>query len=345
MNKKGDGAENPLVKREVVEGEIRMFEGKEKQNYRKKLKSENTLDYYLNEKLSEKDTDWWKKGALDEEDWINDKKYEFLKDNIEISKVIPEDTFKDHDIPDNFGFFKTSFGTMEVGYRKNKRNNEIAFSLMPEEVKEEKNIKEDDLNDPDNYFGGEKNRLNKKFKASKISFKVNPHSKQIEKLIDDDDGMHDRQDSLLYQNEKDDERLEALKLVDTDNDPSYKEKINNEMDNIREIQKEKDEDNDALVEDIEKFMDRLKREKINKKIDSDDAVTRRRRIAMLSLEKDLSALDLIELKRMLEKMMKREEIKNLKECVTLRKKINYLDKKQILDCIKSLLAFCPEILD
>ena len=78
MNKKGDGVDGPLVKREVVEGEIRMFKGKEKQNYRKKLKSENTLDYYLSEKLSEKDTNWWKKGALDEQDGINDKKYEFL---------------------------------------------------------------------------------------------------------------------------------------------------------------------------------------------------------------------------------------------------------------------------
>ena len=345
MNKKRRWCGRSSEKREVVEGEIRMFEGKEKQNYQKKLKSENTLDYYLNEKLSEKDTDWWKKGALDEEDWINDKKYDFLKNNVEISKIIPDDTFKDQDIPDNFGFFKTSFGTMEVGYRKNKRNNEIAFSLLPKEVEEEKNIKEDNLDDPDNYFGGEKNRLNKKFRAGKISFKVNPHSKQIEKLIDNDDYMHDRQYSLLYQTEKDDERLEALKLVDTDNNPHYKEKINDEMDNIREIQKEKDKDNDALVEDIEKFMDRLKREKINKKIDSDDAITRRRRIAMLSLKEDLSALDLIELKRMLEKMMKREEIKNLKECIALRKKINYLNKKQILDCIKSLAAFCPEILD
>lgn len=345
MNKKRRWCGRSSEKREVVEGEIRMFEGKEKQNYQKKLKYENTLDYYLNEKLSEKDTDWWKKGALDEEDWINDKKYDFLKNNVEISKIIPNETFKDHNIPDNFGFFKTSFGTMEVGYRKNKRNNEITFSLLPEEVKEEKNIKEDNLEDPDNYFGGEKNRLNKKFRAGKISFKVNPHSKQIEKLIDDDDHMHDRQDSLLYQNEKDDERLEALKLVDTDNNPHYKEKINDEMDNIREIKKEKQKDNDALVEDIEKFMDRLKREKINKKIDSDDAITRRRRIAMLSLQKDLSALDLIELKRMLEKMMKREEIKNLKECISLRKKINYLNRKQILDCIKSFVAFCPEILD
>ena len=345
INKKGDDADDPLIEREAVEGEIRMFEEKEKQNYRKKLKSENTLDYYLTEKFSEKDTDWWKKGALDEQDWINDKKYDFLKNNIEISKIIPEDTFKDHEIPDSFGFFETSFGTMEVGYKKNKRNNEIAFSLMPEEIKEEKNIKEDTLDDPNNYFGGEKNRLTKKFRASKISFKVNPQSKQIEKLIDDDDGMHDRQDSLLYQNEKDDERLEDLKLIDTNNDPSYKERINNEMDNIREIQREKNQDNDELVEDIEKFMNRLKREKINKKVDSDDAMTRRRRIAMLSLERDLSALDLIELKRMLEKMMKREEIKNLKECITLRKKINHLDKKQIVDSIKSLAAFYPEILD
>ena len=117
------------------------------------------------------------------------------------------------------------------------------------------------------------------------------------------------------------------------------------MERGRKGKREKEEDNNALVEEIEKFMDRLKREKINKKVDSDDAVTRRRRIAVLSLEKDLSALDLIELKRMLEKMMKREEIKNLKECITLRKKINHLDKKQIVDSIKSLAAFYPEILD
>lgn len=345
MNKKGDDAGNLLGEREVVEGEIRMFKGKEKQNYRKKLKTENTLDYYLTEKLSQKDMNWWKKGALDEQDWINDKKYDFLKDNIKVSKIIPDDTFKDRDIPDNFGFFETSLGTMEVGYKKNKRNNEIAFSLMPEEVKEEKRVKDDSIDDPRNYFGGEKGRLHKKFRASKISFKINPQSKQIEKLVDDEDGMHDRQDSLLYQNEKDNERLEELKLINTGGDPSYKKKINDEMDNIRKIQKEKDQDNDALVEEIEKFMDRLKREKINKKIDSDDAISRRRRIAILSLEEDLSALDLIELKRMLEKIMEREEIKNLKECITLRKKINYLNRNQVLDCIKSLAAFCPEILD
>ena len=45
MNKKGDGVDDPLVKREVVEGEIRMFKGKQKQNYRKKLKSEKDNVY------------------------------------------------------------------------------------------------------------------------------------------------------------------------------------------------------------------------------------------------------------------------------------------------------------
>ncbi|MGN1043813.1 MAG: hypothetical protein ACI4PR_03295 [Acutalibacteraceae bacterium] len=322
-----------------------MFKGKEKQNYQKKSKSENTLDYYLTEKISKKNVNWWEKGAIDKEDWVNDKKYDFLKSNTEISEIIPDDTFKDQDIPDNFGFFETPLGTMEVGYKKNRRNNEVAFSLMPEEVEEEKNVKEYNLNNPQNYFGGEKNRSQKKFRASSISFKVAPNSKQIEKFIDDDDGMHDEQDSLLYQDEKDDERLEDLKLVSTKNDSSYRKKINEEMDNIRQIKREKEEDNNALVEEIEKFMDRLKREKINKKVDSDDAVTRRRRIAVLSLEKDLSALDLIELKRMLEKMMNRKEIKNLREFSKLKEKINNFNRKQIVDCIKSIVTFCPEILD
>ena len=232
---------------------------------------------------------------------------------------------KEKNLPNNFGYFETPLGSMQVGYKKFKKDSGIAFSIVPDSVKDELNITGKKPDNPNTYFGGEQKRGQKKFTASKISFKYDPKTTKVEKLVKDSDKIADKESELLYSDDKDDEKLEDLKLIRT-NDPDKQEKLNKEKENVRDINKEKKEDNDKLLKEITDFVSKMKKNIIKKKIDPDEAVIRKKRIEELSEKPDLEHLSQDKLKNLLKKHLKEKEFEKVKN----------LSKKEMIRLIKSL---------
>lgn len=284
-------------------------------------KNDNTLEYYILKNHSGS-TKWWDEKNLKSG---NEKKYEFLKKNIKPSSVIPSNMSKEKNLPNSFGYFETPLGSMQVGYKKFKKDSGIAFSIVPDQVKDELNIPGKKPDNPNTYFGGEQKRGQKKFIASKISFKYDPKTTKVEKLVKDSDGIVDKESELLYSDDKDDEKLENLKLIRA-NDPDKQKKLNKEKENVRDIKKEKKEDNDKLLKEITDFVSKMKKNIIKKKIDPDEAVIRKKRIEELSEKSDLEQLSQDKLKNILKEHMKEKEFEKVKN----------LSKKEMIRLIKSL---------
>lgn len=311
---------------------------KDKISTKSNQKKENTLDYYIS-KVSAgiNDVNWWSESEEEKTQRGNEsKKQEFLKKNIKATSVIPSNTRKKRSIPNNMGYFETRFGTVEVGYKKYKKDSDIAFSLVPDSVKEINNIPERKLKDPDNYFGGETESREKKFKASKISFKYNPQSKEIQKLEEDDDGIVDDDEKLLYQDRKEEEEIEDLKSERNKKGKS-KRHLDKEIAQMRDIKEEKEEDNLAFLKIINNFIDNMRKEKIKKIVDSDDVISRRKRIIELSSNPDLDEMSLEELKKLLKELLKKEENQKLPDEFS-KINIEKLTKKQAQKLIENLKA-------
>lgn len=284
-------------------------------------KNDNTLEYYVL-KSGSNNTKWWNKENFKNE---NEKKHEFLKKNIKPSAVIPPIMSKERKLPDNFGYFETSLGSIQVGYKKFKKNSGMAFSIVPDKVKEESNIPEKKVNQPNNYFGGEQKRKQKKFTASQISFKYDPKTTKIEKLVKDNDGITDKENELLYSDDKEDENLEKLKLMRAKN-VNQQESINKEKENIRDIKKEKREDNNKLLREITSFVSKMKKNIIKKKIDTDEVVIRKKRIEEFSKLGSLEKYSLEELKNILKNHIREKDFENIKN----------LSKEEIIKIIINL---------
>lgn len=284
-------------------------------------KNDNTLEYYILKNHSGS-TKWWDEKNLKSG---NEKKHEFLKKNIKPSSVIPSNMSKEKNLPNSFGYFETPLGSMQVGYKKFKKDSGIAFSIVPDSVKNELNISDKKPDNPNTYFGGEQKRGQKKFTASKISFKYDPKTTKVEKLVKDSDGIADKESELLYSDDKDDKKLENLKLIRA-NDPDKQKKLNKEKENVRDIKKEKKEDNDKLLKEITDFVSKMKKNIIKKKIDPDEAVIRKKRIEELSEKSDLEQLSQDKLKNLLKNHLKEKEFEKIKN----------LSKKEMIKLIKSL---------
>ncbi len=305
-----------------------------------KSKKENSLDYYISKTSSLiNGKKWW--NDEEESQFQNEselKKHAFLKKNIKAASVIPEKVETQQDIPNKMGYFETRFGTLEVGYEKYKKNSSIGFSLVPESLKDTEKIPVHDLNDPNNYFGGSISGRNKKFKASSLSFKYDPeHQKDIQKIEKDNDGIMDEEEKLLYQYKKEDDQIEFLQKSRT----QFKDKnrIDKEIEKIRDVKEEKEEDNLAFLKELDQFVDKIKKEKLKKYVDSDDFINMKKRIDELSGTPNISEMSLEELRRLLEKLLKRKELQELPggfSDINLEKLSENEIKKLILNLTKQL---------
>ncbi len=301
----------------------------------KNLKKENSLDYYI---LNNKDdiSPKYDKNSEDEE-----QKYEFLKKNLKPSSVIPRETEKYYETPDNLGYFNTRFGTIAVGNKKYQKNSPVVFSLVPENAKPNEDISDREVNSPNYYFGSDKKIRKEKFVASEISFKYDPERSEIQKLKDDKDGVVDDEKELLYTSKKENYMIENLKKRQND-DIGNLSRVNKRIENERDIKKEKEEDNEEFLSKLNDFVSKLKKDKIKKRVESDDAIMRRKRIQELSIEADLKSLSLAELRKRLEELLKKEELPY--EILKKYKSINKgeLDKQEMITIIKELLMLNPE---
>ena len=286
------------------------------------IKNLNTLENYVSKNLPD---DISLGGKNIEKISPNEIKMEFLKRDIKATEVLPEKMRKSRQIPDNLGYFDSSFGTVSVGYKKYNKNSKIAFSFIPETVKEKERIPSKDKNSPSTYFGGEKGRK-KAFKASKLSFVYNPNTENIEKFEKDNDGIADTQENLLYEDEQQEKEIENLKRLKQGANSKTKMKLSKEADTLRQIRAEEEKDNAEILKEIKTFVKKFKKDKLRKIIDSDDAISREKRMRY-------SVDDLLILRNLLRKLLEEAggDISRLKGL-----DINELSKEKLKEVIKEL---------
>ena len=286
------------------------------------IKNLNTLENYVSKNLPD---DISLGGKNMDEISPDEMKMEFLKRDVKATEVLPEKMKKSREIPDNLGYFESSFGTVSVGYKKYDKNSKIAFSFIPETVKEKERIPSKDENSPKTYFGGEKGRK-KTFKASKLSFVYNPATENIEKLEKDNDGIADNEENLLYEDEQQEKEIENLKRLKQGVNPETKMKLSKKADILRQIRAEEERDNAEILEEIKTFVKKFKKDKLRKIIDSDDAISREKRMRN-------SVDDLLILRNLLKKLLEEAggDISQLKGL-----NINELSKEKLKEVIKEL---------
>lgn len=286
------------------------------------IKNLNTLENYVSKNLPD---DISLGGKNMDEISPDEMKMEFLKRNVKATEVLPEKMKKSREIPDNLGYFDSSFGTVSVGYKKYDKNSKIAFSFIPETVKEKERIPSKDENSPKTYFGGEKGRK-KTFKASKLSFVYNPATENIEKLEKDNDGIADTEENLLYEDEQQEKEIENLKRLKQGANPETKMKLSKKADILRQIRAEEEKDNAEILEEIKTFVKKFKKDKLRKIIDSDEAISREKRMRY-------SVDDLLILRNLLKKLLEEAggDISQLKGL-----NINELSKEKLKEVIKEL---------
>lgn len=286
------------------------------------IKNLNTLENYVSKNLPD---DISLGGKNMDEISPDEMKMEFLKRDVKATEVLPEKMKKSREIPDNLGYFESSFGTVSVGYKKYDKNSKIAFSFIPETVKEKERIPSKDENSPKTYFGGEKGRK-KTFKASKLSFVYNPATENIEKLEKDNDGIADNEENLLYEDEQQEKEIENLKRLKLGVNPETKVKLSKKADILRQIRAEEERDNAEILEEIKTFVKKFKKDKLRKIIDSDEAISRGKRMRY-------SVDDLLILRNLLKKLLEEaggyiSQLKGLD--------INELSKEKLKEVIKEL---------
>lgn len=294
--------------------------------FNKKVKSSiknlNTLENYVSKNLPD---DISLGGKNSDKISLDEMKMEFLKRDIKATEVLPEKMKKSRQIPDNLGYFDSSFGTVSVGYKKYNKNSKIAFSFIPETVKEKERIPSKDKNSPNTYFGGEKGRK-KVFRASKLSFVYNPDTENIEKFEKDNDGIVDTEENLLYEDEQQEEKIENLKRLKQGADFETKIKLSKEADILRQIRTEEEKDNAEILKEIKTFVKKFKKDKLKKIIDSDEAISREKRMKY-------SVDDLFILRNLLKKLLEESggDLSRLKGL-----DINKLSREKLKEVIKEL---------
>lgn len=294
--------------------------------FNKKTKSStknlNTLESYVSKNLPD---DISLGGKNNDKISLNEMKMEFLKRDIKATEVLPEKMKKLRETPDNLGYFESSFGTVSVGYKKYNKNSKIAFSFIPETVKEKERIPSKDKDSPNTYFGGEKGRK-KAFKASKLSFVYNPDTENIEKLEKDNDGIADTQQNLLYEDEQQEKEIENLKRLKNGASAEIKRKLSKKADTLRQIRAEEEKDNAEILKEIKTFVKKFKKDKLKKIIDSDEAISREKRMRY-------SVDNLFILRNLLKKLLE-ESGGDLSQLKGLD--INELSKEKLKEVIKEL---------
>lgn len=294
--------------------------------FNKKTKSStknlNTLESYVSKNLPD---DISLGGKNNDKISLDEMKMEFLKRDIRATEVLPEKMKKSRETPDNFGYFESKFGAVSVGYKKYNKNSKIAFSFIPETVKEKERIPSKDKDSPNTYFGGEKGRK-KAFKASKLSFVYNPDTENIEKLEKDNDGIADTQQNLLYEDEQQEKEIENLKRLKNGASAEIKRKLSKKADTLRQIRAGEEKDNAEILKEIKTFVKKFKKDKLKKIIDSDEAISREKRMRY-------SVDDLFILKNLLKKLLE-ESGGDLSQLKGLG--INELSKEKLKEVIKEL---------
>ena len=254
-----------------------------------KNNNKDSLDSYINENINK---NWWSYGKTEEisqepEDLLEQN--EFLEKNIKTSEVIPDSMKKSKigTVQDNMGYFKTRFGTISVGYKKYNKKTDLIFSVIPEDVKEKNSIKSYDIDNYKCYLNTEYKYNKRRFKWSKLSFKYDSSTGDISRLDKENINKnniynYDDESNLLYQDEIEEQKINnLLNNNKIDNKNLEKTKKINLLKNIKD---EKEEDNLDFEKELKSFINKFKKDKLKKLLDSDEVVSRSQRILNLDID-------------------------------------------------------------
>lgn len=315
--------------------------------YKGKKYKKNSTDFQYNDKENGlydfpnelTNIKWWKTNNEKSKNNKSDERdTEILKGNPDINKVLPPGGKEVKDIPDQMGCFETKTAeTVIVGFDRYNKNSDLGFTVVSEKDKNREGIPERNAEHPNTYFGGNFDGKEKPFEAGLVSFRYDVKKKEIDKIVKDKkDSVLDDEENLLYQDEKEKEILEKLKIEKSKN-PDEMLRLSREEKKIKKITNKKREENEDFLKEIEDFIINLKNGKIKKLIESDEVSKRRRRILELSSKSSEEFLLLIEIKKMLKEIFKEEEIDDniLSELLVMVRSMK-LDKRNIEEIVKNL---------
>ncbi len=255
---------------------------------------------YVSEKsVSNENRKWW----FDEKD-INENHYsKFLSDKQKISEVIsPDLERKERTYPDKLADFDTSYGVISIGADKDKSDEELVLTILPDAQKDRVHVDESDPFNTNTYLG-DINEDHDDFKLSDLSFKYNFKYDRIDRMDKYEvDGKIDEEDELLYQYDAEEDKIENLTKKKSS---SKKEspRLEKEIEKTKNIKEKKKKENIDFFEEIKKIISAIGKGKIKKIVESDDAISRRNRIYEMS-----DNYLLIEELRLLLKKIKEKEL-------------------------------------
>ena len=137
----------------------------------------------------------------------------------------------------------------------------------------------------------------------------------------------------MYQTSKEELNEDELKDEKDDLPKNQRKVIDKKINLTKQIIKEKEDKNKSFLHEIEEFIKHFENDKLNTIIDSEDAVTRRKRITEMSVW-------IIEYER-IKNILKKMDVKNLNEqeiYSLIKDKVNRISKadiKRIIDELKN----------
>ncbi len=268
----------------------------------KRVKKENNLDYLISvsDSLFQGDRD---------ANTSEDRKAKFLKENMKPSEVVPRKNIKNRETPDNFGYMNTRFGFLEIWHKKYRRDSHIVVSLVPESAESSRGMSKQESDSPHYYFGGDGNKKRKrKVLSSEIGFEYDPRESEIKKLRDDGDGELDTENELLYTDTREEYVIEKLRDQKS-HENADRASINRRIEKMKDIKEEKKEDNEEFLKLIMDFVKKMTKGRVRKKVESDEAKSRRDRIVSLSQKIRSCDIGIAELKKRLEELSREQEHK------------------------------------
>ncbi len=278
-----------------------MLYDNKKVNQNNKSSLDSRMKKYASEKsVSNENRKWWF-----DENQTNENHYsKFLSDKQKISEVIsPDLEKKERAYPDKLADFETSYGVVSVGADKDKSDEELVLTILPNGEKDKAHIDETDPFNKNTYLG-DINEDYDDFKLSDLSFKYNFKCDKIDRIDKYEvDGKIDEEDELLYQDDAEEDKIEDLiqkKSMSIEENP----KLESEIEKTKDIKEKKKKENIDFFEEIKKIIVAIGKGKIKKIVESDDAISRRNRIYEMS-----DNYLLIEELRLLIKKIKEKELK------------------------------------
>lgn len=302
----------------------------------KRIKSSDVYDTHKKQTVSDlskqtNKTVWWKEENKDEKSDRETQK--MIKGDPDISASLPPGGKKLSDIPDQMGTFETkTVGTIMVGFDRYNKKGDLGFTVVSDKDKDRKGIPERDEDDSNTYFGGNFDGGEKPFKAGAISFRYNKKEKEIDKIEKEkNENSWNDEENLLYQDEKEDEKLERLRKekMSRPNEVIHLEKENRKTEKIRD---NKRKENDDFLKEIKEFIEKLKNGKIKMLIESDEVAKRRKRIIELSS----NPIPLEEMRRMLKEIFDEELAEVILADLLIKAKVRGLDERELLKIVKDL---------